>query len=945
MQVSVFNSARTKFINATPFLRGAPAFSKGEHGMERCDIALDIHRDDAARLLLMKGTPTVTIHTGDMAFMGRIEDVTADGNGAVLVGYGLWSVLDDKKGYTALWTTTDYGLWEEMTEENVSTVTDTFQGDTNDRLYIVPRKGGTVAQDERGGLYFKIPDGSSRNIVAIQFEYEVVGGGYWQVLLRRWASKSFSTPTTIWTPSLPTHGTYTGAICTTFTGSPLLTFELVSLENETTLGTSLPTIDTTLSPASPQVNTTYKASAIANTTYGSNISTGSQVVTPASMSAIAVSEKLWVKGTGTGEVVTVTAVTGSTFTATYSLAHTAPITIKTAVSGSRIVTPTSMTNIVVGTKLLFNASNILAEKVSVSAVTGTTFTATFKNTHVITGGEVIRAADDWAVPEIDTTMASAHAAGSATITPGSMANIIAGISLVIGWGSEAEETVTVSSVTGTTFDCTLAYGHTLGSKIRNTATSYTVRPASMTGIVAGLNLEIGGRNKEVVAVTAVTATTFTAVFQYGHPGDAPVTRAKLQTVTPASMTDIRTGKEYQIGDEAGVTDSDVERIKIESITGSTFTAEFDNPHGSTDSVRRIYQGEWDVWVKITNLRVATSSDNFVNTTVSATIIPGSRTVTPSSMTNIFVGQKLFIAQGTSASEVVQVTAITSTTFTASFSYGHSGTWAVQAIVIYADEIVKDIIDYASSGNTQLSSSTVLVESPSLDLTDISYEDQSPLDVLTDLMDKGDDQTPPRTWSAGVWSNTLYFHPRGTYGRTYYLDATSMRLSRSLQSVVSEVTVVYANAGRRSALRTASGESLVTADAWDVTRNLVVDVRTTDVALAEKTRDALLEARSQFIPSAEIEFEDIYTAQGARVDPATVRSGDSYVVIRNLPIPLSSGLSRFRIARLEFTGSGLRIELEGAPGNVESLLTYALKTASVNGPRYPFEVGPNKLPYR
>lgn len=934
MQISIYNSTRTKFIDATPYLRGVPQFTKGEHGMERCDVALDLGRDDAIKLLMIKGTPNLFVHAGDLAWRGRVEDVTVDNEGAVLVGYGLWSILDDEQDYTELWSTTDYSRWESLTEEQIATVTDAYRAETNDRLYIAPRKGSTVADGERGGLFLPIPDGSTRNIVGIQFEYEIVGGGYWQVLLRRWAASSFTTPTTIWNPSLSTHGTYTGAVCATFTGSPLLTFELVSLENETTLGTTLPAIDTTLAPSSPQVNTTYKASAIANTTYGSNIATGSQVVTPASMSAIAVNEKLWIKGTGAGEVVTVTAVTGPTFTATYSLAHTAPIAIQTAVSGSRIVTPTSMTNIVVGTKLLFNTASILAEKVSVSAVTGTTFTASFKNTHIITGGEAIRAADDWAVPEIDTTMASAHAAGAATITPGSMANIAAGISLVVGWGSEAEETVTVSSVTGTTFNCTLAYGHVLGSKIRNTATSCTVRPNSMTGIATGLNLDIGGRNREVVTVTATTATTFTAVFLYGHPGDAPVTLAKEQTVTPASMTDIRAGKDYQIGNESGVSGSDVERIKIRSITGSTFTAEFDNPHGPSDGVRRIYQGEWDVWLKLTNVRVVTSIANMISTTISSTINAGVRTVTPVSMTGIYAGQMLVIEGGFGTSEMVEVTSITPTTFTATFAKTHSSTVTVKALAVYGDEIVSDVVTRVAGHNDQLSASTVLIESPGLDLTEASFEDQSAMDVCLWVTEQGDGAG--RTWSLGVWDDTLHFHPRGSGGKTYYLDATRMRLTRSLESTVSSVQVAYSDKNRRIK-RTVASASVDATDAWAVNRNIVVDVLTTNATIAAQVRDTMLAELSAFVPSADIEFDEIHTAQGARVEKPLIRPGDSYVVIRNLPAPLPS--RRFRIMKAAYSGTGLRIELEGAPNSTESLVAKSLKPLSVMGPREPFVVGP------
>ena len=66
----------------------------------------------------------------------------------------------------------------------------------------------------------------------------------------------------------------------------------------------------------------------------------------------------------------------------------------------------------------------------------------------------------------------------------------------------------------------------------------------------------------------------------------------------------------------------------------------------------------------------------VNTTSATTISAGSQTVTPASMANIFVGTQLFFSGGTGASETVIVTAVTGTTFTATFANGHSGAYTI-----------------------------------------------------------------------------------------------------------------------------------------------------------------------------------------------------------------------------------------------------------------------------
>jgi len=52
------------------------------------------------------------------------------------------------------------------------------------------------------------------------------------------------------------------------------------------------------------------------------------------------------------------------------------------------------------------------------------------------------------------------------------------------------------------------------------------------------------------------------------------------------------------------------------------------------------------YFKVTNLRVATTTRDRINTTLGTTIAAGTRTVTPGSMANIYVGQQLRIDQGT-----------------------------------------------------------------------------------------------------------------------------------------------------------------------------------------------------------------------------------------------------------------------------------------------------------
>lgn len=811
ISITVSEPSKGIFLDVTRRAKACKA-SKGRHGNLRLTVAVAMDRDLAYAFSALAGLPKMELtYQGARLWEGRIEDITPSDEGLTLTALGKWRALSDIS-YTALWSDSGVKEWGELTDGDISTVTGTFQTDTKNRLYIAPRKGETIADGDRGGLYLKIPDSSSRNIVGISFDYEVYGSSLWKASLRRWADNNFNTPTEIWTPTLSGYGAYTGAVCTSFTGSPLLTFEFESEVAQTTLGTAINAVDTTLSPSSLRVNTT----------------SGTAVAAP----------------------------------------------------GTVTITPASMTNIVNGVKLLYNAGSTSLEKVTVSNVTGTTFDATFKNTHLT--GVAIKSVDDWAVPEVDTTTTAGYASGARTITPATMANIVAGMTLIIGWGGEAEEEVIVSSVTATTFNVTLVYGHASGEKIRNGENSYSVRPQSMTGIVAGMNLEIGGRNSEVVNVASVTSTHFTASFKYAHPGDSSVTTAKRQTVTPASMTNIVKGREYRIGNEAGVTDSEPEKIIILETTGSTFTADFNNPHGSTDTLVRIYSGDYNAWLKVTNIRVVTSIANMVNTTIGSNISAGSQTVTPASMTGIYVGQKLVIdGSGVGdTGETVEVTAITSTTFTAVFAIAHTTAITVKGLVVYADEIAEDILSAVNTLNTgALSSSTILIQSPGVDMFDCVYEDKRGDEIVDELAQRGDNAG--NVWETGVSDDVLYFRPAGDEAQTWAVDAETFDLTRSIDPMANQVKTVYKQADDRLLRKSALVDLFAVAEKYGIKRQTTHDVHTTSVTEAETVRTQIETASQDPAPQVKLTYKRLHKQGGTLADKTMLEVGD-VLIARNLP---------------------------------------------------------------
>lgn len=333
------------------------------------------------------------------------------------------------------------------------------------------------------------------------------------------------------------------------------------------------------------------------------------------------------------------------------------------------------------------------------------------------------------------------------------------------------------------------------------------------------------------------------------------------------------------------------------------------------------------YLKITNLRITTNDTHRVNTTWSAPAGPvtGAQTITPASMTGIYVGQRLFIRQGhATLAESVIVTAITTTTFTATFAKNHSAGETIHAHQIYADEIAGHIASQISTLNSsQLSSSAALLQSPGLDLTDEIYEDAVPADVLTHLVELGDNQVPPRQWEAGVYENRmLYFRPRGDVARAWHVDATNLEIARSLEDVSNSVYAVYQDAAGR-ALRTANGTDTTSIARYGITRRSSINANTTSSTQASVQRDADLADHKDPLPRATVAFEAVYDAAGGHWPLWMVRSGDT-ITIRNLPPTTSTAIDRVRTFRISHTAYDLmartlEVELEVPPPRLATLL--------------------------
>lgn len=192
---------------------------------------------------------------------------------------------------------------------------------------------------------------------------------------------------------------------------------------------------------------------------------------------------------------------------------------------------------------------------------------------------------------------------------------------------------------------------------------------------------------------------------------------------------------------------------------------------------------------------------------------------------------------------------------------------------------------------QLSSSTALIQSPGVTLSE-SYDDKKPSEILDRLVRLGDSNTPPRIWEACVWQERmLTFQPRGASGRSWYVDISELEIERTLQTLYNSAYGIYYDASNvRAVSSTATDQASV--NRWGITRRQSVNAQTRAAAIAANVRDSIVEDGREPAPRAEINFDAIYDAAGARWPLYYARSGDT-ITIRNMPPMMSVALNRIR----------------------------------------------------
>ncbi len=339
------------------------------------------------------------------------------------------------------------------------------------------------------------------------------------------------------------------------------------------------------------------------------------------------------------------------------------------------------------------------------------------------------------------------------------------------------------------------------------------------------------------------------------------------------------------------------------------------------------------YLKITHLRLATTTANRVNTTIAAGVAaPGAQTVTPGSMAGVYVGQELWIGSA-GTGEIVTATSVTSTTFNATFANTHLAGVTVKGIVVWGDEVVEDILSLETTLNGQLAAATMLIESPGVDMVDAVYLDRQGLNVVEDIAQRGD--TAGNAWETGVYDNVLYLRPLGDDALDWAVDAR-IRLERDVEQLANEVLAVHKNASD-VLKRTAATSDAYSQEQWGLTRQRAVDVHTTLATEAGLVRDVASTTYASPAPRVSLAFEQLFSSEGSAAEGWMGHAGDT-MLARNAPptmdIPPNNSAS-FRLTRVDYDVIADKPGVEVEALTLVNRLAESKDRPVVNGQRKPF----------
>ena len=308
-------------------------FGTNEHGFASFTKFVPMSLQDSFRFYDMIPRTYLKVSNGvETAFEGRIEDRAIVPGGLEVTALGYWRAFTDAP-VVAFFSKTGTENFRQFSQEDLPGLanvrSERFEVDNNNRIYIAPRKNeahGTAVVGAIGAHVvpnkanltgdkltvicaweFKAPNTDWRATISLFTEDGVTGG-----------------PALIFNSSA---GTQTGAFQTAIAARSMVVVTMYRNTGATYTGE---TGDCYFKVT--DLRMTYDSSQGAGMITASSVPSGTQVVTPSIMSPnLRVGMKLLAgtSGFNTSELVTVEAVTATTFTATFTKSHTAAVSFQT----------------------------------------------------------------------------------------------------------------------------------------------------------------------------------------------------------------------------------------------------------------------------------------------------------------------------------------------------------------------------------------------------------------------------------------------------------------------------------------------------------------------------------------------------------------------------------------------------------------------------------------
>lgn len=120
---------------------------------------------------------------GDRAFVGRLEDRTIAEGGLKVTALGYQRALSDL-AFSGLFSDMSYGEWRPIHEDETNLfVPMRFEHDNNNRVYMTPRNGETIGLVLGSGMTYAAPNGGSKLIERISYDYTLDAPNNWQIRL------------------------------------------------------------------------------------------------------------------------------------------------------------------------------------------------------------------------------------------------------------------------------------------------------------------------------------------------------------------------------------------------------------------------------------------------------------------------------------------------------------------------------------------------------------------------------------------------------------------------------------------------------------------------------------------------------------------------------------------------------------------------------------------